>query len=311
MNQFRTDPISGEMVVISEKRSRRPREFSTKIVTQKNILCPFCRGNEKLTPPTVEAIGNPWRVRCIENMYPALDYSGRLRWTGSFFRSGSAYGRHEVIIETPHHGQLLPEMTARELTEVLEMYLRRHNCLYREFPYVLIFHNYGKDAGASLAHLHAQVTALPFEPEAQMKKTKRFFVYKKKTGRCIMCDLLKKEKSERLVFENDSYKIITPWASKWKYETWIVPKAHASNLSGQSLGEFAHALLTLSRAYGKLLGQFSYNYLLHTVKAEGSFHSYIDFFPKLAIPAGFEYGTGTFINTVSPEEAARQLREVL
>lgn len=309
MNQFRRDPITGELVVISERRSLRPREFASRTVADTGVSCPFCQGNEHLTPPTIEKIGAPWRVRCVENGYPALG-SAPLKWGGKLFQSSPALGRHEVIIETPYHGENIPSLTRKELTDVFEMYRRRFEKLYSTFPYVLVFHNYGKDAGASLTHLHSQVAALPFLPEEFLKKTKGFAVHKRKTRRCVMCDILKAEK-ERVIFENKEYKIITPWAAKWKYQVWIVPKKHHSTLRKQPLSYFADALLRVSRAYAKLLGNFSHNYLIHTTKTEGIFHSYLDFFPKLATPAGFEYGSGIFINTVSPEEAARQLREAL
>jgi UDPglucose--hexose-1-phosphate uridylyltransferase len=316
-NEFRVDPITGLVVIISPGRSARPTDFAAKKQEiETGVTCPFCAGNESQTPPTITFRGpseKEWAVRCFENKFSALDISGgrKFGWKKKepLFISSPAVGAHEVVVESRDHGISMASLSPEQIALCLEVYKERFDALSRKHPCVFAFQNYGKEGGASLSHLHAQIAAFPFVPEGVQEKIDGSARYRKKHGKCPYCDMVRKEKKigERLVLENDDFAVICPWASAYKYQTMIVPKKHTGKYSFP-LASLADAMKRLLGAYQKVLGEFPYNYIVY---AHPKLHFHIDFLPKLSLHAGVEKGAEIYINSTRPEDAAKELRNAL
>ncbi|VVC02509.1 Uncharacterised protein [Candidatus Burarchaeum australiense] len=315
-NEYRKDYLLERWVIITAKRGKRPQEFVRKHeekAPEGEGACFFCPGNERLTPPEIDRIGDGrggWLVRCFPNKFDAV---GR--------DSPKAYGSHEIIIETPRHGVRLAELGAREFGLALQMYRQRTAALLKEkkMEYVLIFKNEGAAAGASLAHTHTQLTALDRVPtlvQEEMDALKKYArAGKKGKGACAYCDVVKKEMKEgaRKVYENKDFFCFAPYAPRFGFETWIFPKRHARSLVDLDAGEMAglaDALRQTLRKLEKLLNKPDYNYYIHAAgRKKDDFHFHIEICPRLGLWAGFEFGAGIYLNSMPPEQAAKALRE--
>jgi UDPglucose--hexose-1-phosphate uridylyltransferase len=331
--ELRKDPIVGRWVIISTDRAKRPTDFTREGVQLRGGFCPFCPGNENKTPPEIQAYrpgnGGPlpaknspgWSVRVVPNKFPALGIEGTLdRQADGMFDRMNGVGAHEVIIETPEHGASLASMPAKKIEDVLWAYRDRILDLKkdRRFKYILIFKNHGDPAGASLEHAHSQLIALPIVPiyvSEEITGAKQYFLYKE---RCVFCDVIRQETDAgvRVVAENSDFLTIAPYAPRFPFETWILPKRHESafeNSSTQMFESLAVALKTLLIKADRVLDNPPYNLVFHTSPVQEStndhYHWHVEFMPKLTKTAGFEWGTGFYINPTPPEEAARFLRE--
>ncbi len=321
-NEFRVDPVTGDVVIISTGRAARPTDFIDKPPeVSSTASCPFCPGNEKITPPTISyrapaGMGeSDWHTRCFDNKFSALDHDEKrpFKWTGTALFFGSpAFGKHEVVVETRAHGAPMGSLTEEQFADAFEVQKERFDSLRKDFKYVLVFQNYGKDAGASLSHLHTQIAAFPLVPSEVRRKLKGVARYKKATGRCIYCDTVKAERKagERMVFETQDFAVICPWASAFKYQTMVIPKKHVGGYDFP-VRAFSGVMRRLILAYEKVLGSVSYNYVVHVSPKGKELHFHLDFLPKLSTPAGVEKGAGIYINSIAPEEAAKALREAL
>ncbi len=330
MPELRKDPIVGRWVIISTERGKRPSDFPTESHKRNSKLCPFCPTNESATPPEIYAIrengsssNSPgWKLRVIPNKYPALRIEGDLNRVGEgIFDKMNGIGAHEVIIETPDHLLDLADLENKDIENVIWAYRGRIIDLKNDhrFRYMMIFKNQGEAAGASLEHSHSQLIATPIVPKnivEEMAGVQKYYEYKE---RCIFCDIIRQEIREeaRVISQNDDYISMEPFAARFPFETWILPKKHDAsfeNIQKESVIAFAailkDTLLKLSRA----LNNPSYNYVIHTAPAEVGnpmeFHWHLEIMPKLTKVAGFEWGTGFFINPTSPEDAARFLKEI-
>ena len=330
MPELRKDPITGRWVIISTDRSRRPTDFLRESVQIKGVpLCPFCPGNEGKTPPEVLAYGRNgggkdtpgWSVRVVPNKFPALGIEGSLDREGEgLFDRMNGIGAHEVIIETPNHQDTLATMSPNALEEVLWAYRDRVLDLKndRRFRYVLLFKNHGEAAGATLEHTHSQLIALPIVPKRVLEEVEGAQHYYDEKERCIFCDMIRQEMEEktRVVSMNELFIALEPYAPRFPFETWILPRQHNS--------AFEHMPTPSYRALAALLGELlkrvdsallspAYNFVIHTSpigeEVNDYFHWHIEMMPKLTKVAGFEWGTGFYINPTPPEEAARFLRE--
>jgi len=335
MPELRCDPVTGEWVIIATERSRRPHDFrkseaSDSPKPERLDSCPFCPGNEGLTPPEIcafrEADSVPdtpgWWVRTVPNKYPALTYEGDLNaHRVGLYTVMNAVGTHEVIIETPLHHQHPATMPLNQWQEAIRMYCERTLQLQRDarFQYVLIFRNHGKTAGASLEHPHSQLAALPLVPEAVQRKMDGLRRYADQHGRCLYCDMLAQERQsrERVVLENAHFIAFTPFASRYPYEVCLLPKHHAAHFAQEPpevLQAFAATLQEVLQRLYRVLDDPPYNYMIYTapinLEHEPLFHWHLTLAPRLAIPAGFEMGTGIYINITAPEDAAHDLRLV-
>lgn len=333
MPELRRDPVTREWVIIATERSRRPHDFRKEAANSGSVperleSCPFCPGNEGMTPPEIcalrEAGSAPdtpgWRVRTVPNKYPALSTEGELNRHGfGIYDVMNGIGAHEVIIETPLHHQHPATMPLEQWREAIWMYRERALALQhdRRFKYVLLFRNHGKTAGASLEHPHSQLVALPMVPRDVQLKIEGIARYYDYRERCIYCDMLAQETAfgKRVVLENAHFLAFTPFASRFPFEVCIVPKHHAAHFPQEPpevLDVFAATLQEVLRRLHHTLSDPPYNYMIHTapinVEPEPLFHWHLVLAPRLTIPAGFEMGTGIYINITAPEEAAAHLR---
>ena len=330
MPELRRDPVIGRWVIISTERSKISLDFKKDIENEtisKN--CAFCEGNEHMTPPEILAYRKHgshkdqpgWWVRVVPNKYPALGIEGEIKRTGEgLYDKMSGIGAHEVIIETAEHNLELPNIEDKKAEDIIWAYKDRIADLRRDFrfDYILIFKNHGKAAGASVSHPHSQLIALPMVPirvKQEQLGAKQYFEFKE---RCVFCDIISYELAEeaRVVTENDSFVAVCPYASRFPFETWILPKRHYSHFSDLDKHDVPRLTQIMKTVLGKLnkaLENPPYNYLIHTnpLKEPDSnfYHWHIELMPKLTRVAGFEWGTGFYINPVPPEEAARFLRE--
>ncbi len=329
MPELRKDPVSGRWVIIATERSTRPSDFKSGPQPIKGGFCPFCEGNEDKTPPEIIAyrekgtLANEkgWRVRVVSNKFPALRIEGNLNKHGEgIYDTMNGIGAHEVIIESPKHIISLAELGNPQVEEVLWAYRDRLVDLKKDRRFVsgLIFKNVGITAGASLEHSHSQLIVTPIVPisvKHEMDGCMDFYKYR---GRCLFCDMVQQELSAgvRIVFEGDNFLAFTPYASRFPFEIWILPKNHSShyeNLQKMEIEELAQVLRTVLLKLEMALEFPPYNYIIHTTPfAFGEvehYHWHIEIIPRLTKIAGFEWGTGFYINTVTPESAAEFLRD--
>lgn len=330
MAELRKDPIAGRWVIIATERAARPTDFTHDEVEPSDLdKCPFCGGREHLTPPEIFAIRRSetarntagWRVRVVPNKYPALRIEGHTdRTQVGIFTRMDGVGAHEVIVETPDHHTHLALLPIDHVAEVIQAYRHRYVDLRGDhrFEYVLLFRNHGYTAGASLSHPHSQLIALPVVPKRvaeELDSAERFFG---SHGACIYCTMLAQERTSRgrLVFENERFTVLEPYASRFPFETWVLPREHQADFSDLASGTERTLAEALREALFRLhtcLGNPPYNFIIHTLpyKAElrHAYHWHIEIMPRLTRVAGFEWGSGFYINPVVPEEAARYLRE--
>lgn len=332
MPELRKDPIVGRWVIIATDRTKRPHDFVTHAEPRRGI-CPFCPGQESMTPPELlahrptdgpgaRANAPGWRLRAFPNKFPALRVEGQLdRHGDGIYDRMNGIGAHEVIVETPEHGRRFSDLSEDEIVRVLEAYRERSIDLSRDsrLKYVMIFKNHGDAAGASLDHPHSQLIALPVVPRfvsEEMKGARKHFRLKE---RCVYCDIVHQELKERvrLVHENARFVAVEPWAPKFPFETWILPRIHHARFENASKEDFAHLANALKTALSKLnvaLGDPPYNFIVHTTPfGEGDpehYHWHIEIMPTLVHVAGFEWGSGFYINPTPPEDAAKFLREI-
>ncbi|MGH2400106.1 MAG: galactose-1-phosphate uridylyltransferase, partial [bacterium] len=292
--------------------------------------CPFCEGHETQTPPEIFAFRRPgtapntpgWRVRVVSNKFPALRIEGDTdRTSVGIFSRMDGVGAHEVIVETPEHHSHLGLLPVDQLADVIRAYLNRYRDLKNDtrFEYALLFRNHGRTAGASLSHPHSQLIALPVVPKRAREELEAAERYFGKQGQCIYCAMLTQEEDarERVVWQNEHFIVLEPYASRFPFETWILPKVHQSDFGSLTPDlemPLARSLRETLYRLNTCLNNPPYNFIVHTSPyRDGSSHSYhwhIEIIPRLTQVAGFEWGSGFYINTVPPEDAARYLREV-
>jgi len=339
MSELRHEPISRRWVIIATERSRRPDEFGpvqAEIPSSNN--CPFCYGNEHKTPPEIMALRDGtmpntpgWQVRVVPNKYPALAIEGDLSRKGlGLYDRMRGVGAHEVIIESPDHNLNLCDMSLPQLAQLLLVYQERLRDLMRDprFKYVLLFKNHGAIAGASLSHPHTQIIATPVTPREVAMELDTSKSHHQIKERCLICDLIAQEieAGERIVSIGDSYIAYAPFASRFPFEIFFAPRVHCHSYADASRYEIegvARGLKdTLSRLK-RVLRDPPYNFVVHSApnmhtfpKRSGywdtlpfDYHWHIEILPRLTRLAGFEWGTGFYINPTAPEEAARFLRE--
>jgi UDPglucose--hexose-1-phosphate uridylyltransferase len=330
MPELRKDPIIGRWVIISTERGKRPSDFPSAPKRRGNKLCPFCPGNESATPPEILAFrpnssepNKPgWTLRVISNKFPALMIEGDLNREGrGIFDKMNGVGAHEVIIETPDHDKDLVDLDEKQVQDIIWAYRERTIDLKKDprFRYILIFKNQGESAGASLEHSHSQLIATPIVPKRvteELEGAGKYYEYKE---RCIFCDIIRQEisENERVVLQNDSFISIEPFAPRFPFETWILPRKHSpafEEIKREEIPALAIILKETLQRLAKALNHPPYNYVLHTspvdLEHNEEYHWHIEIMPKLTRVAGFEWGTGFYINPTAPEDAATYLKEM-
>lgn len=329
MPELRKDPVTGRWVIIATDRARRPSDFVREKVEVKPVrICPFCPGNESRTPPEVLAYRNGgapnspgWTLRVIPNKFPALRVEGSLDRQGEgLYDKMTGVGAHEVIIETPEHASSLADLPEKRIEDVFWAFRDRILDLKkdRRLLYIILFKNHGEAAGASLEHTHSQLIALPVVPkrvQEEMLGAARYYDFKE---RCVYCDIVREELGtlSRVVLETDRFLAIAPYAPRFPFECWILPRAHVSHFEDSdpgSMQNLAWVFRALLRKMDRVLEKPPYNMVIHTSPIQDGptarYHWHIELIPKLTKVAGFEWGTGFYLNPTPPEEAAKFLRE--
>lgn len=331
MSDLRRDPIVGRWVIVDTDHPNKPEDYEHEQYIPKGGICPFCYGNESMTPPEIDSIRelhtqpntSGWEVRVVANKFPALQIEGELNRRGlGIYDLSNGIGAHEVLIETPYHNKDIPDLLNEEIEKFIVMYCRRMSDLARDsrFKYIMLFRNYGAAAGASLEHPHTQLVALPMVPKNVMealKGAKDYFEYRE---RCIFCDIITQEaqEKERIIIENKYFLSFFPFVSRFPFEIWIIPKnhnGHFSRMSQEEIPAFASILKDTITKIKKVFPNLSYNYIIHTSPVNGdssveSYHWHLEFMPKLMRVAGFEWGSGFYLVPTPPELAAKYLRGV-
>jgi UDPglucose--hexose-1-phosphate uridylyltransferase len=328
--ELRKDPITGRWVIIASDRSRRPSDFvRSPVKVEASPLCPFCAGHEQRTPAEVLAYRNGsapngpgWHLRVVPNKFPALRVEGDIDRQGDgLYDRMNGVGAHELIIECPDHELTLANQTEKSVENVFWAFRERVLDLKKDFRlrYVMLFKNHGDAAGASLSHSHSQLIALPVVPKQVLEEldgSRRYYEYKE---RCIYCDIVRQELADgsRLIMATDHFVVIAPYAPRFPFETWIVPRKHVSHFENADpaiLPNLAWVMRTLLRQIDKALEMPAYNFVVHSAAAQDGplshYHWHIEIIPRLSRVAGFEWGTGFYINPTPPEEAAKFLRDV-
>jgi len=329
MPEFRKNLITGHGTIISTERAKRPHQSFSDTSSEASEPCPFCPGNEAQTPPEVFAYRAPgtqadapgWTVRVVPNKYPAVrnEYAAIIH-SDALGERTRAVGVHEVIIEVPEHVTDMAQLSQAQIAAVLCAYHERMRALRedRRWRTILIYKNQGTWAGATLEHAHSQLIALPEIPPIMARELDRARAYFSSTGRCGYCDMVQREMRgrERVVGESDRFAVFCPDAARFPYETWIVPKRHAASFEGcggDDYEELSGCLKQTLTCLDRALHNPALNYLLHSTffgdEASDYYHWHLEILPKITQVAGFEWGSGSFINPVAPEDAAQVLRD--
>ena len=329
MPELRKDPIVGRWVIIATERAKRPITPKSEIYLPRDGYCPFCEGSEGNTPFEIMAYRDHnsrsnekgWRVRVVPNKFPALQIEGGLNKRGDgIYDKMNGVGAHEVIIECPFHEVSLAKLTENNIREILWVYRDRLVDLKKDprFVYGMIFKNVGAAAAASLEHSHSQLIVTPIVPInvwEEMTGSQEFFDYR---GRCIYCDMIQQElgSEKRIVLDTPNFVSFAPFAGRFPFETWILPKSHAShfeNIQKNEVEDLGTVLKTILLKLEVALDKPAYNYIIHTspfnTQSLPHYHWHMEIIPRLTRVAGFEWGTGFYINPVPPEEAAAYLRD--
>ncbi len=268
-----------------------------------------------------EKAGARWSIRIFPNKYPALTATpAYISKDDPLYRRESAIGLHEVIVEAPEHLTEMVQLGEQQFAAVVHAYRERLAMLRHDgrWRYVLIYKNQGAQAGATFAHIHSQLIALSTVPNQAEIEARGARLYYQSNKRCIYCDIITRElrESTRIISETDHFVAFAPFAARFPYETWIVPKQHKSNFEDAAEDETLHLARCLRQILVRLdraMHNPPFNYIIRSnplaEQPNGYFHWHIEVLPKLVHVAGFEWGSGLFINPVAPEEAARLLRE--
>lgn len=331
MSELRKDPITGRWVIISTERRKRPTDFRPESVHTgpPTTACPFCEGHEHMTPSELLAYrrngSGPnsagWDLRIVPNQFPVLRVEGTLDRQGEgLFDKMNGIGAHEVIIESPHHQETLATMEEQAVEQVLWAFRERVLDLKRDrrFRYIIIFKNHGAAAGAALDHTHSQLIALPIVPREVRDEVDGARAHYQSKERCAFCDILRQEieSERRLIAANPDFVAVAPFAPRFPFETWLLPRRHQSLFEDAARHEYA----SLARLLGDILRRMNraleyppYNLLIHSAPvaepADEYYHWHVEIIPKLTKVAGFEWATGFYLNPTSPEEAAQVLRD--
>jgi UDPglucose--hexose-1-phosphate uridylyltransferase len=333
MPELRKDPILGRWIIISKERSKRPTDF---IVEEPRIIeggfCPLCPGNEKTTPNEVLVFGREpilppnsagWKLRVVPNKFPALVIEGDLeKQAEGLYDRMNGIGAHEVIIESPNHEDRFSYLTQEQMVFVFRAFRNRILDLAHDkrFQYVMVFKNYGLPAGASLEHPHSQLVALPILPRMVISELDGALSYYKYKDRCIFCDIIRQEIQQdvRLVCQNSHFVTLSPFAPRSPFEMWIMPKEHSSSYTEQSEQSLAALVDIFSESLQRLdacIPNVPYNFVLHTQPLRSQplnhFHWHFEIVPKLTSIAGFEWGSGFYINPMPPEDTCAYLKEAM
>lgn len=325
MPELRQNILTGKWVVVATERAVRPTHFfsSPHEESLDTKDCPFCPGNEAMTPPEVYALrlaasepnGPGWEVRVVPNKFPAFAKGEGVRNSTSMYPRRGAEGAHEVIIHSPKHFSDISRMGEEEVEKVLRVYKNRYSFHSRQdfVRYIQIIVNHGVESGASIPHSHSQLFALPVVPPLIQEEIAGSLWHQKSRSKCALCDMVESEldAQERLITKNRHFIAFSPFAARFPFEAWIVPREHRESfekIEEEELESMAFILKDVLSRYREKLGEVSYNYFIHTAPCDGSdypyYHWHLETFPRTTIPGSFEAGTSMMINVTTPEECS-------
>jgi UDPglucose--hexose-1-phosphate uridylyltransferase len=333
-SELRQDIVSGEWVLVATGRARRSEDFARvkKTPAQPKKSCPFEDPQKSGNPAPLLWYPHPgararddfanWFVQVIPNKYPAVIPHAQnvcsSQHRRGIYSSMDGVGYHEVII-TRKHEESLGLMSLAEAEVVIRAYRERYMSVKNDpcLAYVLVFHNHGREAGASVPHPHSQIIALPIVPPDVVRSfagSERFF---KREDACVHCRVVAEELKlgERIVYENERFVALAPYASHSSFELRIYPKRHNprfETVSDKDMHHLADALTRILKKLYKALGDPAYNFFIHTAPLIGeagqNYHWHLEILPKTSTPAGLELGTGVDVVVVSPEDVPRMLK---
>lgn len=271
---IRRNPITGDPVIFAPERAERPRAFTDSTDDER---CPFCPGHESDTPPEIARVGDPWRVRVFPNKYPALEGA-------------------EVIVESADHSATSGDV--EHTADVVRVYAERYRA-HRDAAYISIFKNEGERAGASFAHVHSQLVPMPFVPPRVQREAKAL------AARCVLCAGIE----AHVIRETSAMTCLAPAGSSMAYQQWIVPRRHVGDIASLDDAELDELASLLRVAYARTHAiSDSLNACLINFPRTSGGHFYVDLFPRITGIAGFELGTGTFVEIIDPMSALERLR---
>lgn len=326
MPQLRQNIITGDWVVIAPERAKRPQDFvipkSVKIADK--TKCPFCVDTEGYKQNEKVRQANTDNIYVVENRYPAFIEDETEKSTRSFYpekgfyRARPSIGDHEVVIIKDHELSL-PKFSKPLANEMLEMIRERYVWMaeHEKVVSIMPIYNHGAESGASIDHPHAQIFASGIISNLvgqEMSGAERYYGI---NGACVYCDMIAHELKEktRIIYENSHFLAVEFFASRFPFETWILPKKHESQfekISENSMTEFADALMEVLYKIDKILGNPPFNFYIHTLptilEESGSYHWHLEIMPRVATLGGFELGSGVVINVMAPEDAADYLK---
>jgi UDPglucose--hexose-1-phosphate uridylyltransferase len=325
-------------VIIATERGRRPSDFLVEAEPTESRFCPFCHGNEDKTPPEIYALrengtapNTPgWSVRVVPNKFPALAIEGDLNREGiGLFDRMNGIGAHEVVIESPNHQIVLADQPVEHFARILSVYQNRISDLMNDLRlrYILVFKNQGSVAGASLSHPHTQIIATPVTPRIVSMELDSAKEHYDRKERCLFCDILSQEIKDgnRIITRNSDFVCFAPFASRFPFEVFLMPIKHCHDFAEENPNKLYSLASSLKDILWRLKASLNnppYNFVLHTAPNTRAkrpshwqtlafdFHWHIEIIPRLTKMAGFEWGTGFYINPTPPEDAAKYLREI-
>ena len=326
MAELRREPIARRWVVITTDHPKGPSDYLPfKLpyrVPESGDPCPFCPGNEGVTPRETFSLkkdGKGWSVRVIPNKFPFFRIEGEFnRRPEGMYDVMEAIGAHEIVVEAPDHDKALATLEPQQIERILLAYRERLIDLEKDRRLVqfLILKNH---PGIFNRHPHSHILAMPVIPRSIDEEVWGMVDYYQRKERCIFCDIVKEEitAKKRVILETVHFLIFAPFASRYPFETWIVPKAHASDfhhLKQEEIGDLAVGIQSLFSCFSKLLADPPYSLVLHTSPVQERFHRaeyhwHIETRLRIGLREGFEWGTGLFVNPTPPEDAAAFLRE--
>lgn len=350
IREIRINPVvPAESVLVATARSLRPKKEEPPAPHDGRPhveVCPFCKGNEDKTPPPIAEVpgGKDWDIRIVENLYPVLDDDQRNpNLAFGLQQTIDGYGRHEVVIDHSFHGIRIHEMSEEHLALLFSTYRTRVRELFASNPAVrsvLVFKNFGPAAGASISHSHSQIVAMPVVPANIEAEVRESAAHHHETGTCIFCGLIdealtfeaaihdRRSGMVRRKFDVGQYVVergrkfiaVKPFASRFEWEVQVLPLGHEAdfgNLRDDDLADLARVFRRAMARLNSVLGGVQYNFFIHSLphgpsygEAKDSYHWHIEICPRTSVPTGFELGSGLFVNTISPEDAAAKLRAV-
>ncbi len=313
--------MTGRWTIFVPGRPLAERHRPRRNAAEPRGFCPFCAGHESKTPGETLVVHREgrWRVRVVPNKFPALDPAASpAPSTRGLYDAAGGFGLHEVVIESPDHGEDFGDFSPEHAGDVVAAWQSRMAEIGKDprVRYIMLFRNCGPEAGASLEHPHSQIIALPIFPRLVMQEidfARRYFEWK---DRCVFCDLVHEELTQgvRIIAESARFASFSPYAARFPYEIWIVPKRHEGHfarMTAEDRADFARVLRDTLRRLDLALDRPPFNLILHTTPCQegdiSHYHWHVEIMPRLTRVAGFEWGTGFYLNPVLPEDAVARL----